>query len=152
MSLLCDMIEEFIKSMFAEYEDSVNLQRNELAAHFNCAPSQINYVLATRFNLDRGYIIESKKGGGGYIKVIRVDVEESDILDIVQKRLAGRIMEKDAVNIIERLYDMELITKREVRILKAAVSDKSLNIPANIRDSARAAILKTMLVSLLKGS
>ncbi len=152
MSLLCDMIEEFIKSMFDEYEDSVNLQRNELAAHFNCAPSQINYVLATRFNLDRGYIIESKKGGGGYIRVIRIDVEENDILDIVQKRITGEISEKDAVNIIEGLKCMELITKREERILKAAVYDKSLNVPVKVRDGARAAILKTMLISLLKGS
>ncbi|MEL7601687.1 MAG: CtsR family transcriptional regulator, partial [Bacillota bacterium] len=79
MSVLSDSIELFIKELL-DQSDEVSLQRNELAQHFNCAPSQINYVLATRFTPDKGYIIESRRGGGGYIRVLRLSVETSEHL------------------------------------------------------------------------
>ena len=77
MARLSDVIEEFIKSLLKESEGQLELQRNELADFFECAPSQINYVLATRFTLNHGYYIESRRGGGGYIRIVRLDVDRT---------------------------------------------------------------------------
>ena len=75
MRLLSDSIEDFIKALMEDEQDqqqAIELRRNELAEHFQCAPSQINYVLATRFTPDHGYVIESRRGGGGYIRIMRL--------------------------------------------------------------------------------
>ena len=72
MRLLSDSIEDFIKALMADETPEIELRRNELAEHFQCAPSQINYVLATRFTPDHGYVIESRRGGGGYIRIVRM--------------------------------------------------------------------------------
>ena len=151
MSLLSDTIEQFIKSMLSEYEGTVEIQRNELAQHFHCAPSQINYVLATRFNLDKGYIIESRKGGGGYIRVIRVNIDEEDtLLDLVTRRIGSQISQKDAMNIVERLNEVGIITFKEAQIMKSALSDETYMLPLAIKDNLRANILKKMIISLIK--
>lgn len=71
MAQLSDSIEQFIKDLMEE-DRQIDLKRNELAQHFGCAPSQINYVLATRFSIDHGYVIESRRGGGGYVRIIRI--------------------------------------------------------------------------------
>ena len=71
MAQLSDSIEQFIKNLMEE-DRQIDLKRNELAQHFGCAPSQINYVLATRFSIDHGYVIESRRGGGGYVRIIRI--------------------------------------------------------------------------------
>ncbi|MDD5017092.1 MAG: CtsR family transcriptional regulator [Eubacteriales bacterium] len=150
MSVLSDTIEKFIKSLMSEYEGKIELQRNELAQHFNCAPSQINYVLATRFTPDRGYIIESRRGGGGYIRVVRLNIDDSDhLFQLVTKRIGEKISERDAMDIICRLVESKAITKKEGALISAAVSDKALNIPAMIKDSMRANILKQMILVLL---
>lgn len=150
MSLLSNTIEQFIKSMLSEYQGTVEIQRNELAQHFHCAPSQINYVLATRFNLDKGYIIESRKGGGGYIRVMRVDIEENFLLDLVTQRIGAELSHKDALNIIERLNEIDIVTSREAQIMKSALSDGSIVVPLAVKDRLRANILKSMLISLIK--
>ncbi|MGI5919273.1 MAG: CtsR family transcriptional regulator [Christensenellales bacterium] len=150
MSVLSDTIEQFIKDLMNQYEGKIELQRNELAQHFNCAPSQINYVLATRFTPDKGYIIESRRGGGGYIRVLRLSVETSEHLFwLVTTRIGEEISERDAHDVICRLVESDSIKKREGALMKAAVSDKALNIPAMLKDKIRASILKQMLLVLL---
>ena len=72
MRLLSDCIEDFIKTLMEDETHEIELRRNELAEHFQCAPSQINYVLATRFSVDHGYIIESRRGGGGFVRIVRI--------------------------------------------------------------------------------
>ena len=150
MSVLSDTIEEFIKSLMSEYEGRIELQRNELAQHFNCAPSQINYVLATRFTPDKGYIIESRRGGGGYIRVVRLNIDEEEhLFQLVTKRIGEKITERDAMDIICRLVESGAVTKKEGALMSAAASDKSLNIPAMIKNNLRANILKQMILVLL---
>jgi transcriptional regulator CtsR len=151
MSLLSDTIEQFIKDLLGEYEGSVDIQRNELAQHFNCAPSHINYVLATRFNLDKGYIIESHKGGGGYIRVMRLDLDEDDsVLDLITQRIGQAISQRDAFNIIGRLRETGVATPREAELMKAVVSDSTLTVPLAVKDNIRACILKNAIISLIK--
>ena len=114
VSVLSDTIEKFIKSLMSEYEGKIELQRNELAQHFNCAPSQINYVLATRFTPDKGYLIESRRGGGGYIRVVRLKVDESEhLLKLVTTRIGQEISERDAMDVICRLVESDAISKRK---------------------------------------
>jgi transcriptional regulator CtsR len=150
MSILSDTIEQFIKALMSEYEGKIELQRNELAQHFNCAPSQINYVLATRFTPDKGYIIESRRGGGGYIRVLRLSIETSEhLFMLVTTRVGDQISERDAQDVICRLVESDAVTKREGALMCAAVSDKALNIPAMLKDKIRASILKQMLLVLL---
>ena len=150
MSVLSDTIEQFIKELMSEYEGKIELQRNELAQHFNCAPSQINYVLATRFTPDKGYIIESRRGGGGYIRVLRLRVETSEhLFRLVTTRIGEQISERDAQDVICRLVESNAVSSREGALMNAAVSDKALNIPALLKDKIRAGILKQMLLVLL---
>jgi transcriptional regulator CtsR len=150
MSVLSDTIEQFIKELMSEYEGKIELQRNELAQHFNCAPSQINYVLATRFTPDKGYIIESRRGGGGYIRVLRLSVETSEhLFRLVTTRVGDQISERDAHDVIVRLVESNAVGQREGALMRAAVSDKALNIPAMLKDKLRAGILKQMLLVLL---
>ncbi len=150
MSVLSDTIEQFIKELMSEYEGKIELQRNELAQHFNCAPSQINYVLATRFTPDKGYIIESRRGGGGYIRVLRLRVDTSEhLFRLVTTRIGEQISERDAQDVICRLVESDAVGKREGALMHAAVSDKALNIPALLKDQIRAGIMKQMLLVLL---
>ena len=80
MARISDTIEEFLKLLLEESGGKLEIQRNELADYFECAPSQINYVLATRFSLESGYYIESRRGGGGYIRIIYLDINDDDYL------------------------------------------------------------------------
>ncbi len=150
MSVLSDTIEKFIKNLMSEYEGRIELQRNELAQHFNCAPSQINYVLATRFTPDKGYIIESRRGGGGYIRVVRLRVDQGDhLIKLVTTRIGDTISERDAHDVICRLVESGAVSEREGMLMSAAVSDKALGIPASIKDTIRAGILKQLILALL---
>jgi transcriptional regulator CtsR len=150
MARLSDVIEEFIKSLLGQSDGSLELQRNELADYFDCAPSQINYVLATRFSLDRGYHIESRRGGGGFIKIVRIDVDKDEyIFYLVTQRIGNTVSEPVAGSIISHLAEQKIVTRREANIMKAAIQDKSLNIPVAVKDNMRAGILKAMLTSVL---
>jgi len=144
------MIEGFIKRLLEESHGKLDLQRNEMAVYFKCAPSQINYVLTTRFSLDRGYFIESRRGGGGYIRITRIDIDENDhILSLINEGIGGEISQRTAEAIIERMFEGDVIGKRESVIMKSAMQDQNSNIPYNLRDSLRAALLKSMLGGIL---
>ena len=142
MAVLSDSIEEFIKSMMDEYEGILELQRNEMAQYFSCAPSQINYVLATRFSPERGYIIESRRGGGGFIKVTRIDSANDRIeiiANIISNKLAqGSVSQREAASILHDLHAIGLISDRERDIMLGAVSDRAMAIPATINKNSAA--------------
>jgi len=148
MSVLSDSIERFIKEMM-EQSDEIALQRNELAQYFACAPSQINYVLATRFTPDRGYIIVSRRGGGGYIRVIRVDMTRNAILnDLISNRIGEQLSRREAEGMIARLENENIINHREAVLLLAAIGD--LGLPAaGLQDRARATAMKNIIMTLI---
>lgn len=148
---LSNIIEEFIKNMLREAEDGiVEIQRNELAEYFGCAPSQINYVLTTRFAPYKGYYIESRRGGGGYIKIVKVNISEDEYINDLITNSIGKSMTKNkAYSIIEEFQNEGIISEREGRLMKVAVSDRSLG-AINDRNSIRADIMRNMLLVLLK--
>ena len=111
---LSDTIESFIKQLLSQDETEVELKRNELAEYFGCAPSQINYVLATRFTPDHGYVIESRRGGGGYIRIVRVVQSTGQhLLYLIHERIGETISETEAAHIIGQLAERKLITAQE---------------------------------------
>lgn len=153
MARLSDMIEEFIKTMLDEDElNSIEIQRNELAGHFKCVPSQINYVISTRFSPEKGYIVESRRGGGGCIKICRVRVENSAeaYLMHVASSIGDEITQHHAGIFINNFVGSGVLTRREGSIAEAVTSDKALAcVPPEMRDSLRADMLKRIILSLL---
>lgn len=149
---LSNIIERFIIDLFQDTEDNIiEIQRNEMAQYFDCSPSQINYVLSTRFTPYRGYYIESKRGGGGYIKIIKVEFgDNEDALNLMINFIGDSITKNKAYHIVERLYEENLITKREEEIIKIVISDSSLSRIVDDRNELRADILKNILLILLK--
>ncbi len=147
---LSDIIEEFIKTLLKQSEGELELQRNELAEYFECAPSQINYVLATRFSLDRGYHIESRRGGGGFIRIVKLDMDKDDyLLYLIKQRIGTSISWQETDDIVTNIMEKGIINKREAALMKAALRDKVIAIPANLRGIIRANTLKAMLVAII---
>lgn len=150
MAQLSDSIEHFIKDLMTE-DAHVELRRNELAQHFGCAPSQINYVLATRFSVDHGYIIESRRGGGGYVRIVRMQTRgESNLLNILLNRVGNSVDEETAVAIISNLRERDMVTDSEAALMRAAVSRNALALPISAKDVLRAAVFRNMLVQVFK--
>src|SRR5690554_4956831 len=110
MSTLADEIERYIKRILEASKDgSVDIQRNELALKFSCVPSQINYVLSTRFTTEQGYIVESRRGGGGYVRVIKsYYVDDSELCQLI-KQLQGKMINQYAAEgLVQRLVEEEI--------------------------------------------
>lgn len=149
MASISDIIEKFIKDLM-EDSDTVQIQRNELANLFNCAPSQINYVLTTRFSREKGYEVQSKKGGGGYIKIDKITkLNKDQVLNILYEKIDKQITYLQSKMIIKWLIDINLINSREAKIILCTIDDKSLNTPiCGLNYIIRAKILKNMIEEL----
>ena len=145
-----DLIEEFIKDLFDDNQD-IEIQRNDLAEHFNCVPSQINYVIATRFKPSQGYYVESKRGGGGHIKIRKIDMTKSAYLMHIITNIEGELTSQDVDIFISDLLSYGIVNEKEAKLLKVATSDNILIIPKQYRDSLRANIFKNMLLNLVDG-
>ena len=151
MVSMTDIIEEYIKNLMKE-NSSIQIQRNELANMFNCAPSQINYVLATRFTLDRGYCIESKKGGGGYIHIIKIQNNKQSYLEeLINEKIGNKISYKRAKDIIEGLEDMKIVSNKEKKFILSSLDERALCMETvEQREEIRANIFKNIIEVLLR--
>lgn len=150
MSKISDEIEEFILEQLSD-DLSINLSRNELADFFGCAPSQINYVLATRFTPLKGYDVESRRGGGGYIKIIKLDNNTSDTLkNIVYDVLQEPISYTQSLQLLDGLENRLIITESEYNLIKDAVSPKALATPVVMQDKLRSKILQNILLGFMR--
>lgn len=149
MARISDIIEIFIKDLLEEGNSrSIEIQRNELANHFNCAPSQINYVLTTRFSVDKGYLIESKRGGGGYIKIVKMNMDKNTYIHTILTEVGSSLSKMSAMSVIKILRENEFITHRESILMKSVVTDRAINTPIHIKDEVRANLLKNMIISI----
>lgn len=151
MRNVSDIIEQYLKNILQQSPNGVvELQRSELADRFQCVPSQINYVIGTRFTLEKGYVVESKRGGGGYIRIQRVELPSKEAIHIHLFRSIGpEIDQSSAEGIIYQLEERELISAREANLLRAAVSRNVLDLKLPLRDEVRSRLLKSMLAALL---
>ena len=152
MANISDLIEAFLLNTLGE-DDSLNISRNELASYFSCAPSQINYVLSTRFTPERGYVIESRRGGGGSITVVRLSQPPHEMLEeLIGQTIADGLSYQRACQIIDRMEAEEMLDEREALIMKTVLSDKALVAPSVAKDGLRAGIMKSVLTQLLKSN
>lgn len=145
---MSDIIEAYLKQALSEQEQ-VEIRRSEIASRFDCVPSQINYVINTRFTVQQGYLVESKRGGGGYIRIMKVKMlEESDILDRMIDLIGDRIDEKDSLAIVQTLYDEEVLSRRESKLMLVAMEKTLYTGKATVDNLIRANILKSMRSAL----
>ncbi|EHQ6781990.1 CtsR family transcriptional regulator, partial [Listeria monocytogenes] len=147
MKNISDIIEAYLKQVL-ESSEAVEIKRSEIADKFECVPSQINYVINTRFTMERGYIVESKRGGGGYIRIIKVKMNDKlqlleAIISMVHDKKVSQSFSED---VILRLLEEEVITKKEARLMVAALDREVLILPLPDRDILRSRILEAMLV------
>lgn len=151
MRNISDVIEQYLKEILQSNSDgAVEIQRSVLALRFSCVPSQINYVISTRFTLEKGYYVESKRGGGGYIRIQRVDLPSLEAVQHhIQQTVGEQIDQTAAEGLIYQLEEARFVTVREAHILKAAVSRDVLLLKLPFRDVLRAKLLKAMLIAML---
>ncbi|EEH96387.1 CtsR family transcriptional regulator [Clostridium tertium] len=150
MARISDTIENFIKDMInEERERQVLIQRNELADKFSCAPSQINYVLTTRFTYEKGYIIESKRGGGGCIVIKKITYDDKDErLLLINTSIGESITYGGALSILDHLKDTKNITEKEYEIIKISLNDRTL-VSVEDKNKLRADMLKGIITVIL---
>ena len=150
MANISDSIEKFILSFFDDGDDSVQLSRNELAHYFNVSPSQINYVLTTRFGVDRGYYVESRRGGGGFIMLVRLSQGKEDLLPALVRELdeTNELTFNKAADVVDRLEREDIITSAEADIIKSAISDKALQSVAV--ENLRKNVFREILIALIR--
>ncbi len=149
MSNLSDIIEGFIKELMdANNNKVIEIQRNILAQQFDCSPSQINYVLTTRFTNDRGYSVESRRGGGGYIRIFKVRSSiEEELKRILNESIGDNITFNKSIDLLNALMERRVITENEKAIMQSALNDRAFNVVAyEDRNKLRADILKEMIL------
>lgn len=145
---ISDTIEEFIKDLFDEQNEAIEIQRNELAEQFKCVPSQINYVISTRFKPQQGYYVESKRGGGGHITIKKVKSDKEDYLLHIIKNIGNSLTANETDILISDFLSYNIITAKEAKLLKVATSDNVLRLPKELKDETRARIFKNMLLNI----
>ncbi|OZS78587.1 CtsR family transcriptional regulator [Tetzosporium hominis] len=152
MKNISDIIEGYLKSIIeTTKQGQIEIKRNEVAEKFQCVPSQINYVINTRFTVDRGYLVESKRGGGGYIRIFRVAAsEQTDVIRDMLDVLKGGASESMVEDMVYRLLDLDMISKREAKLIVAACARSTLSVPLPLRDQLRGRVAQAMLLTLLQ--
>jgi len=144
---ISDLIAAFIRDELDEGDGVLELRRGDLAERFHCVPSQINYVMSTRFSPENGYIVESRRGEGGYIRITRVRMDRPTLLMSVINSLGRSIDAASAAAIVRNLADAEAISADCARVLLAAISDGALrSVPAAARGALRADLMRQMLI------
>ncbi len=152
MSNLVDRIERHIKKILQDTPQGyVVIQRSGLASQFECAPSQINYVLGTRFTVEQGYLVESRRGGGGYLRIVKLGIETPDYLDDFIAQLdAGEMTQNAAEGLIKRLAEEGLLSKREAMLVRTVVDRETLSLQVPERDRLRARLMAAVLRTLAR--
>lgn len=144
---MSDIIEGFLKELFEENE-AIEIQRNELAEQFKCVPSQINYVISTRFKPSQGYYVESKRGGGGHITIKKVNNTKEDYIMYIINNIGNEITASEVDVLISDFLTYNIIEHKEAKLIKVATSDNVLQLTKELKDSVRARIIKNMLLNL----
>lgn len=145
---MSDIIEEYLKSILDENE-SIIIQRNEIASSFNCVPSQINYVINTRFTIKQGYIVESKRGGGGYIRIQELNlVDDRQKLNKIIEIIGHSISEREARGLIKLLLNQKIVSKDQAVLMSAGMDNTNFeDVDNKIKDKIRAKLLKKLIIS-----
>lgn len=156
MNSLANSIENHIKRLLdASPSATILLQRKELAERFQCVPSQINYVLSTRFTPERGFLVESRRGGGGFLRIRRLDlsrVKVSQLLEALESLVGKGLTMQEAFDYINRLTDARLVTRREGQLMIAVIGQEMRQVDENVCEDIRVMLLIRMVEALLHDS
>lgn len=150
MRNISDVIETYLKQVLEiSQKDILEIKRSEIADKFQCVPSQINYVINTRFTIERGYVVESKRGGGGYIRIMKVESQDSvQLINHLLSLIGSRVTQSMAEGVISRLMNEDVINEREAKIMMSVIDTSVIYIDLPDRDELRARILTAMLTTL----
>ena len=151
MSSLSKQIEEYIKALLEQESAGViEIQRNFLSEYFHCVPSQINYVLSTRFTPLQGYMVESRRGGGGFVRIVSLQLAEDDDLQAALTETVGdALTQNDSEGLLEYLYQQGVISQREMLLFNGMLKDRVLvGLDKGQRDAVRASMIQHMLAML----
>lgn len=146
---MSDTIESYLKAILAQQEQ-IEIRRSEIADRFNCVPSQINYVIKTRFTPQRGYVVESKRGGGGYIRIVKTHLRDDQTsLAIMRANVPARLRERDAQAMTQQLFDAGVISQETGNAMLAAMSHRTLAVAdSRLEEMLRARLFLSFLDSL----
>ena len=148
---ISDIVTKYIVQLLEESGGNVEIQRNELATTIGCVPSQINYVLTSRFTPEQGYIIESRRGGGGYIKITRIKVGKNSACMHIINSIGDKLNNSTCNIMLKNMVDREIISYEHAKLIMIAVSDRSYGcVPIELRDYLRAAIFKNMVLTCIQ--
>ncbi len=148
--ILSDHIARLIEEMLEEGGGTTEVRRNDLAAKIGCVPSQINYVITSRFTPERGYVTESRRGGGGYIRIVRIQMTKNEYLMHFFQAIGATLDENEAKAYLKNLLEHGIMTEREARLAAQAMSQSALDkCPAERRPAVRADILRHILMLLM---
>lgn len=146
---ISDHVANYILQMLNEADGIAEIQRNELASILGCVPSQINYVITSRFTPEQGYIVESRRGGGGYIRIIRRRMTKSDMIMHVVNSVGSDLDAATTRAMLRNLLESAVMSDSDAALFAAALSEKSLAAaPRECRDQLRASLFKNMLLVL----
>lgn len=147
---ITDIVAQYIMEILEKSDGNAEIQRNELANLIGCVPSQINYVITSRFTPEQGYLVESRRGGGGYIKITKVKMDRNSSIMHLINSIGEKIDGLTSKVMIQNLLDREIISYEAAKLMLCAISDRAyFCVPLEYRDSLRASILKNMLLSQL---
>ncbi len=146
---MSDLVAQYILEMLDEQNGSAEIQRNELAGNLGCVPSQINYVITSRFTPEQGYIVESRRGGGGFIRISRVNTDRGTALMHIINSIGSNLDKATAEIMLNNMIQRNILELRAAKIIAAALSDRTLShIEQDKRDLIRADLFKNMLLTL----
>ena len=146
---MSDLVAQYITQMLDEQNGSAEIQRNELAGNLGCVPSQINYVITSRFTPEQGYIVESRRGGGGYIRISRVKMDRGTAMMHIINSVGSTLDKATAEAMLNNMLQRDMIELQSAKIIAAALSDRTLlQVEQDKRDTVRADLFKNMLLTI----
>ena len=146
---MSDLVAQYIMQMLDEQNGSAEIQRNELAGNLGCVPSQINYVITSRFTPEQGYIVESRRGGGGYIRISRVKMDRGTAMMHIINSVGSSLDKATAEVMLNNMLQRNMIEMQPAKLIAAALSDRTLSqVEQDKRDTVRADLFKNMLLTI----
>lgn len=146
---MSDLVAQYIMQMLDEQNGSAEIQRNELAGNLGCVPSQINYVITSRFTPEQGYIVESRRGGGGYIRISRVKMDRGTAMMHIINSVGSSLDKATAEAMLNNMLQRNMIEMQPAKLIAAALSDRTLSqVEQDKRDTVRADLFKNMLLTI----
>ena len=147
---MSDLVTQYIKNILEQQDGEAEIKRNELATTLGCVPSQINYVITSRFTPEQGYIVESRRGGGGYIRITRINTTRGGAIMHIVNSIGTALDKATAEIMLDNMLTRGIIDRRTAKLMAAALGERAyLSVPQQYRDAIRATVFKNMLLTLI---